>query len=143
MRNIGLTMLAALLLCGCEGKDISYERNPEAERAATVSTEAWLRLVDSGRYSESWEQMAEVFKVNVANNAWQRYFYSLRKPLGKIISRKMMSCRYTKSLPKAPKGEYVLIQYSTSFEKKASTIETVTSMLDRDGRWRVSGYFIK
>ena len=34
-------------------------------------------------------------------------------------------------------------KYSTDFENKASAIETVTTTLDKDGFWRVSGYFIK
>ena len=47
------------------------------------------------------------------------------------------------SIPGAPDGEYVVIQFKTSFENKKSGIETVTPMLDKDGKWRVSGYYIK
>jgi hypothetical protein len=36
-----------------------------------------------------------------------------------------------------------VIQFDTSFKNKKSAIETVTAMLDKDGKWRVSGYFIK
>jgi len=42
-----------------------------------------------------------------------------------------------------PDGEYVVIQYDSSFEHKQSAVETVTPMLDKDGKWRVSGYYIK
>ena len=45
--------------------------------------------------------------------------------------------------PGAPDGEYVVIQYEASFENKASAVETITPMLDKDGQWRVSGYFMK
>jgi hypothetical protein len=48
-----------------------------------------------------------------------------------------------KSLPGAPDGEYVVIQYRTSFENKNDAIETVTPMKDTDGTWRVSGYYVK
>lgn len=128
---------------GCEGKDIKTESNPEAERAAVASAETWLQLIDTGRYSESWEQMATTFKASVPKGAWQKYSYSLRKPLGGFISRKLISSRYTKSLPSAPRGEYVIVQYSTSFEEKKDVVETVTPVLDGDGRWRVSGYYVK
>jgi hypothetical protein len=37
----------------------------------------------------------------------------------------------------------VTIQYETVFENKASAVETITPMLDPDGIWRVSGYFIR
>jgi hypothetical protein len=42
-----------------------------------------------------------------------------------------------------PKGEYVILQYKTEFAGRGKVIETITSMLDKDGKWRVSGYFVK
>ena len=66
-----------------------------------------------------------------------------RKPLGKIITRKVESKHYTTSLPGAPDGEYVVIQCKTSFTNKKSATETITPMKDKDGKWRVSGYYIK
>lgn len=66
-----------------------------------------------------------------------------RVPLGKVQSRKLKSATYTKTLPGAPDGQYVVLQYESSFEHKQSAVETVTPMLDNDGKWRVSGYFIK
>jgi len=46
-------------------------------------------------------------------------------------------------LPNAPKGKYVVIQFKTSYRNKKDAIETVTPMKERDGGWKVSGYFIK
>jgi len=66
-----------------------------------------------------------------------------RKPLGRLISRKVQTKSYKTSLPGAPDGEYVVIQFETSFENKKTAIETVTPMMDKDGKWRVSGYYIK
>ena len=66
---------------------------------------------------------------------------SVRDPLGGVQSRNLKSGAYTTSLPGAPDGEYVVLQFETVFEHKASAIETVTPMLD-DGEWRVSGYFV-
>jgi hypothetical protein len=60
-----------------------------------------------------------------------------------MVSRTLKSASYAKSLPGAPDGEYVVIQFDATFEKKQSAIETVTPMKEPDGRWRVSGYFIK
>ncbi len=54
-----------------------------------------------------------------------------------------MSKNYQTSLPGAPDGKYVVIQFKTSFENKKSATETITPMMDNDGKWRVSGYFIK
>jgi hypothetical protein len=46
-------------------------------------------------------------------------------------------------LPAAPDGNYVVLKYDTSFENKKSATETIAPMLDKDGKWRVSGYYIK
>jgi hypothetical protein len=40
-------------------------------------------------------------------------------------------------------GKYVVIQLDTVFAGKSSAVETVTPMLDPDGIWRVSGYYVK
>lgn len=40
-------------------------------------------------------------------------------------------------------GRYVVIQYDTTFENKKSAVETITPMMDSDGRSRVAGYYIK
>ena len=50
---------------------------------------------------------------------------------------------YQTSLPGAPDGQYVVIQFKTSFENKRSAVETVTPMFGKDQRWRVSGYYIR
>ena len=63
--------------------------------------------------------------------------------IGKTYYRTLKYKKYTTTLPGAPDGEYVVIQYQTSFERKKSAIETVTPMRDKDGKWRVAGYYIR
>ena len=84
-----------------------------------------------------------MFKDHVTKDQWQSMIAAARDPFGKVLSRKLKSTKYATTLPGAPDGQYVVIQYETSFEHKQSAIETITPMLDRDGKWRVSGYFIK
>ena len=60
-----------------------------------------------------------------------------------LVSRKLKSTQFATSLPGAPDGEYVVIQFEASFGNKRASVETVTPMLEKDGQWRVSGYFIK
>jgi hypothetical protein len=119
------------------------QAQPKPEQLAQQSADAWLALVDSGKYAESWQEASQLFKAAVTKEQWQTAVGSARNPLGKVLSRKVKSTTSTKTLPGAPDGEYVVIQYDSSFEHKQSAIETVTPMLDKDGKWRVSGYFIK
>jgi len=40
-------------------------------------------------------------------------------------------------------GEYVVSIYTTKFEHKENALETMVSMLEKDGSWRVAGYYFK
>jgi hypothetical protein len=119
------------------------QANEVAEKAAIAASGAWLSLVDEGNYAESWNQAAGLFKNAVTKEQWQSTVKAVRTPLGKVVVRKLKSKKYTETMPGAPDGEYVVIQYETTFENKKSAVETVTPMLDKDGKWRVSGYYIK
>jgi hypothetical protein len=115
----------------------------EAVQEAVKAAESWLALVDTGEYGKSWDQSAELFKAALTREKWVQALEGTRKPLGDLVSRKVKSKQHATSLPGAPDGEYVVVQFSTSFTKKKAAIETVTPMRDPDGVWRVSGYYIK
>ena len=117
--------------------------NQDKEKAAVNASKVWLKLVDEGKYSESWDEAAQYFKNAVTKDQWRTSLESVRNPLGKVLSRNLKSKKYTKTLPGAPDGKYIVIQYETSFQNKQQAIETITPMLDKDGKWRVSGYYIK
>lgn len=134
-----LSLIVLSILCSMG----TLQANEVAEKAAVAASNAWLSLVDEGNYVESWNQAAGFFKNAVTKEQWQNSMKAFRVPLGKMVARKLKSKQYTKTLPGAPDGEYVVIQYETTFEKKQSAIETVTPMLDKNGKWRVSGYYIK
>ncbi|UCG79403.1 MAG: DUF4019 domain-containing protein [Nitrospirota bacterium] len=113
------------------------------EKVAATEAKSWLGLVDDGRYLESWEQSSKLFKNAIGKEQWGRQLSAARNPLGKVINRELSSTYFTTSLPGAPDGEYVVIEFSTIFENKRSAVETVTPMKEKDGRWRVSGYYIR
>lgn len=110
---------------------------------AKKSATAWLALVDGGKYAASWDEAASMFKGAVTRTTWEGAMHGVREPLGAVKSRTLKSAKYATSLPGAPDGEYVVIQFDTVFANKAQAVETITPMLDKDGKWRVSGYYIK
>jgi hypothetical protein len=113
------------------------------ENEAVVISTAWLQLIDDEKYSRSWTETAGIFRKSVSQDKWIRLLSASRKPFGTMISRTLYSREYTASLPGAPDGEYVVIIYKTSFRNKKESVETITPMKDVDGKWRVSGYYIK
>jgi hypothetical protein len=148
MIGLGL-VLGGLLVCPSaaapkaedEAKDEAP--NEKAEQQALAAAEAWLKIVDEGKYAESWDAAAEYLKNAVGKEAFVKALDGARKPLGALDTRKLKSKEFRTSLPGAPDGQYVVIQYETSFANKKSAIETITPMLDKNGKWRVSGYYIK
>ncbi len=115
----------------------------KTEAAAEAAAQSWLNLVDSGKYAASWDEAAEFFRSKVTKSQWEEMLGTVRSPLGRVRSRKLARAQHVTELPNAPRGDYTVIQYSTSFANLPSAIETVVPMLDKDGKWRVSGYYIK
>jgi hypothetical protein len=137
LSTLGLALVMSTFV-GCSGVS-----NPEAEQAALPAAEKWLALVDAEQYPESWDESAELFRGAITREDWAKMIKPVRGPLGKNTSRQLKSKKYHTSLPGAPDGEYVIFQFTSSFENKKAALETVTPMLDKDGMWRVSGYYIK
>jgi hypothetical protein len=136
-------VLSALVLTFLQGICPAIQAQQKPEKPAQQSADTWLALVDSGKYADSWQEASQLFKAAVTREQWQNTLRATRDPLGKILLRKLKGATYKTTLPGAPDGEYVVIQYESSFEHKQSAVETVTPMLDKDAKWRVSGYYIK
>lgn len=132
-----------LTLCVILSANMTSAGQGGKEEPAVVAAEGWLKLVDEGKFAESWKESAEYFKGAVKQDQWEQSIQSVRIPLGAVISRRLKTKNFATSLPGAPDGEYVVIQFATSFENKTSAVETITPMMDKDGQWRVSGYYIK
>jgi Protein of unknown function (DUF4019) len=86
------------------------------EQRAQTATEVWLGYVDAGNYANSWREASAYFQGVVTASAWAESLNGIRKPLGKVVSRILKSARHTTSLPGAPDGNYVVVQFDTRFE---------------------------
>jgi len=113
------------------------------EEVATQTAESWLALVDGGKFGESWDASSKRFQAGITREKWSSALVSVRTPLGAMVSRHVRSAEYRTSLPGVPDGKYVVVQFESSFQNKKQAVETVTPMLEADGSWRVTGYFIK
>jgi hypothetical protein len=132
-------IVVGLMFIAAPARAEDGDKVAKAEAAAL----AWLALTDAGDYPRSWDQAAGYFRASISKPNWIHAVGNIRQPLGGLVSRKVRSATFKRSLPGVPDGEYVVIQYDTQFEHKDGAIETVTPLLDKDGSWKVSGYFIK
>ena len=67
---------------------------------------------------------------------------AVRKPMGSLVSRKVKSTQFRTMMPKVLKGKYLIIDYESSFSNRKSVVESVTQMMEKDGKWRVGGYHL-
>ena len=133
--------ICATLLLAVTAAAATNTETPEG--AAESAALAWLGLIDAGDYAQSWRSAASSFRQRISESQWETAAASARTPFGALKSRALRSATPKSTLPGAPDGQYVVIQFVSSFEHKATAIETVTPMMDADGKWRVSGYYIK
>jgi hypothetical protein len=144
-RTMRVSILIAsilFLLCGFTTAEAANGSHAAAIASATKAALGWLKLVDEGSYAASWTAASSLFKGHLSEAKWTQMASSARRPLGSVISRKLNSAKFETSMPAAPDGQFVVIRFETSFQRKKSAIETVTPMLDSDGHWHVSDYYI-
>jgi hypothetical protein len=142
----GSAMKVLICLCTLSMLAIAAPAMPGTDMSAAAAesaARAWLGLVDAGKYAESWSSAATMFRQKISASQWEAAVAGARGPLGALKSRTLQSATAKSSLPGVPDGEYMVIQFASSFEHKASAIETVTPMKDSDGKWHVSGYFVR
>lgn len=104
---------------------------------------AWLALNDVGKYAESYAGFSEASKKMLKEKDWIAAMESVRKPLGDVVSRKLKTNKPHKTLPGVPDGEYRVLTFATEFFGKKNAGETLTFSKEKDGAWKVAGYFIK
>jgi len=137
-RLVSLFALTAVL-----ATPLAYGQQSSAAGNAVAAANHWLTLSDANDGASTWDQAAPSFQAAISRAGWSDALKQARQPFGAVKSRKLVSSEVRHSLPGAPDGQYVVIQYDTQFEHKEHAVETVVPMLDQDGKWKVSGYFVK
>lgn len=135
-------VLAALVFC--LGVNIAMAlADDAAEKSAAAAATIWLGQIDSANYATSWKNASAYFRGVVTEKSWTDALNGSRKPLGKLLLRRLNNAKSAKSLPGAPDGAYVVLQFDTNFSNKTAAVETVTFMREKDGKWKAAGYYIK
>ncbi|HEX6745789.1 MAG TPA: DUF4019 domain-containing protein [Longimicrobium sp.] len=110
---------------------------------ASAAADAWLERLDAGDVEATWERTSSLFRQLVDLSKWTQSFEQVTALFGRPLERELATSEYLESVPGAPDGNYVVLTYTTAFERKKEAIETVVAALDDDGEWRVGGYFVR
>jgi hypothetical protein len=137
-----LVLASAVAVPVCEAAKASTKRVSHANDIAAARKVAveWLGLIDAENYSEAYDRCSEGAKRRMKSKEESIADYQhVRKPYGTPSERKVVTEKFTTSLPPFPKGEYVLIDFLTDFQNKKHVREEV--LVQRVGqKWVVSGF---
>ena len=88
-----VTMILALGAAAAENAVVSN---------AQSIARSWLALTDAGKYSESRDSAAVLFRAAMTKPDWEKSLKSARSPLGALKGRTVKSATYARTLPGAP-----------------------------------------
>jgi hypothetical protein len=114
-----------------------------AEAGAEAAAATWLQLRDTGKYAETWQTASDLFHQAITQDGWVTLLKGGVPVFGDVVSRKLKAAAFTRILPGAPDGQYVVVQYQTVFTNMKDATEQMALALEANGTWKVCGYHIK
>jgi len=109
------------------------------EAAGKLAAAGWLVLLDRRDWGRAWETSSNVFRSVVPLSTWMDAIPKVREPFGAFVERTPVNSMYKTKLEGRPDGEYVSVIFNSKFSDR-QVQEVVTTELDSDGKWRVTGY---
>jgi|GEM_PF-680831 Antirepressor regulating drug resistance, predicted signal transduction N-terminal membrane component len=116
----------------------------ESARMALRGTEDWLDLMDRGDFVACWETASRrFFRKPTPNREWLSGISRVRHSLGALHERRLHNQTFLPVNPEGLRGPFVVTVFESAFERMPAALETVTFVLDKDGRWRASAYYVR
>ena len=134
-----VALLGAVLLL----TSFAHAQDPRAS-AAQGAARQFLALTDRGDAKASWQSAGKQFQNGITSIRWAIALDKVRTPVGEVVDRALLSTEFLRTFPgAASEGDYVIVQYRTSFAKLTGARESLTLEREADGAWRVIGYVIR
>lgn len=112
------------------------------DKAVQEAAESWLRLIDSGKYAESWDELAEAMKAKITKESWEKLRDSVARPVNAEAgkSRTLTRSISVPSLPSLPDQVGMRLEYQAPNDEHHSEMEMVELVLEGVRGWRVVNY---
>ncbi len=145
--SVSLLLFVALVSSAARSSAASQTTPDNEMNKGLAAAEAWLQLIDEGKYAESWEAASELFwqnmrKMGKGKSFWEKLLRTTRTPLGPLKERRLLTKELKDSVPMAPPGEYIELRYGALYEGKLVE-ERLVLNLEKDSGWRVVSYITK
>jgi hypothetical protein len=116
-------------------------QDPRAS-AGQSAARIWLAIADRHDAAGSYAAAGAKFRKAMTADRWTAALKTARDPLGAVERRTVVGTRFEKAAKGFPPGDYVIIQFRSTFAKRTIVLETVTLERDASGTWRVIGYLL-
>jgi hypothetical protein len=138
----GVALRALVAIAGLAAGAV-LAQDPRAGAAQHAARE-WLAQTDKLDAVASYDAAGARFRAPIGVEQWTEALGKARAPLGALVQRTVVETAFDKGSPDGgPEVEIAVIRYRTAFAQKTVSSETVTLELEKDGAWRVIGYFIR
>ena len=142
-------LLPAVALVAVAAASLAQTMMP-AQREALNAAERWLVPVDSQRYGDAWAMASESFKAKVSRDTFRDGIAKIRMDYGKVVKRSGEKMAFRGDVPAPDQGNaqpkpgtQVAILFEATFAGDKQAQEEVTMVLEKDGVWRLAGYYIR
>lgn len=118
---ISILLLAATQLLG----STHLYADPMFQTIHASQATSYLELLDQQKLEEAWQYSAPLFKALNDKLQWQQRIKAIRNAYGPVSVRTLRLSSHRSTYTNAPDGDYLFIQFNSTFENKANGIETV------------------
>lgn len=108
-----------------------------SEEAIARAAESFLELIDESRWEDSYAATGAQFRQLNTLEAWTEVSMKVREPLGKNLTRDLITSEF---VPAPPKGVH-LVKFASSYADGTNQVETVTLTWEENA-WKVVGIVI-
>lgn len=116
-----------------------FPEPPSMDKAIELSKDLFLALEDNTLY----DKMSPYSRKLYSRKAWDLSFSNAVAPLGKAISRSYMGSNQARVLWQTPQGDYLTLNFRTTFQNSTKPIFETLSFFSDDGKtWVPVGYQI-
>ncbi len=141
MKNLTYTLLLTILLfVAIPGYSLA-EDQPDV--AAIIAAETFTETLDKGDFAGAWQQTSTVNQSYTDQHPdWYIKVVAIRPLLGNVIKRELEKLSRHSSWVGLPDGDYLRVSFTTVFQNKKDSLETVVLVREK-GIWVVSSYHLR
>ena len=141
MKNLTYTLLLTILLFVAIPGYSFAEDQPDV--AAIVAAETFTETLDKGDFTGAWQQTSAVNQNYTEQRPdWYIKVVAIRPLLGKVVERGLEKLTRHSSWVGLPDGDYLRVSFTTVFQNKKDSLETVVLVKEK-GIWVVSSYHLR